>query len=610
MTNSNHAEQENEQLAFSEVERIVRERIASGKVSVAGFTEREREALIELTALYQHNQIAYRRRLKELKSVFDVATTAIDAEVKKRAEAAFSKDENDNLEAVDELIVIAKREAELWQDQTRRGFATFRRDGHLEHHKVEGRDFQDFLSEKYGEKHQWEWDGKLEPIYPSREALKEATYHIESAARIRGAEVEPRIKIKDWNNELWIDGGGRDWSGYRVSADGWKHAPQLLAQLIRGDGMKSLPAPPARDGNIAELRKFANVKGEDFALLCGDIAATLNPFGNYLTTFLCGPPGSGKTTVTRIIRGLSDPHKIATRRAACVRDLMHGAANTYVLALENVSEISAEMSDAICALNTKTGYAERKYYAQGIEVMWEAHCPVLINGIPYNLAERSDLADRAVTFVFDYLGDRVRSDDVFWREFDKASPRIFGAVLDGVVGALRVRQEFRGDIDEAAEKLLDGWRPRFVDAVVWAEAACRQMGFEPGEFVEAYKNNQLVALRYIGEHNPICVGIRKLIAAQGSWQGYPSELRAAIRPYTLGLAEALQNDVWVARKLPMVTPVLSKLYNISVTMNKRLAPDDNRNGIVIEKLGVGRGMYSEPLPAEPKATPVPFRRRL
>src|SRR6516165_6122768 len=51
------------------------------------------------------------------------------------------------------------------------------------------------------------------------------------------------------------------------------------------------------------------------------MAILLNVFGDYLTTFLVGPPGSGKTTATRVLRALTDPNEIDTRRAASVRDL-------------------------------------------------------------------------------------------------------------------------------------------------------------------------------------------------------------------------------------------------------------------------------------------------
>jgi hypothetical protein len=350
--------------------------------------------------------------------------------------------------------------------------------------------------------------------------------------------------------------------------------------------MRALPFPEA-GGHIDDLREFVNLTDSDFALFCGNIAAIYNTFGNYLTTILCGPSGSGKTTVTRLIRRLTDPHAIESKPFSTPRDLLH--ANTHLIAMENVSEISPQFSDTLCAINTGTQYAERKYYAQGEEWTASHHCPVIINGIPSNLAERSDLADRTVTFAIDYLGEKVRSDDMFWRKFDAKRPRLFGVILDGLVGAMQVRQRYDGDNDAAAEDLLGGWKTRFVDAVVWAEAACRAMDFAPGQFIEAYKANRDAGKRWIGENDPVCIGVRKLIAKKGHWQGYPIHLLEALRPYIQGHA---LNPVWLARRdLPQIIPVLRDLYGIYVTMNKRLARNDSHNGIIIQ-VGVCRGMYS------------------
>jgi len=134
----------------------------------------------------------------------------------------------------------------------------------------------------------------------------------------------------------------------------------MRAPLIRGTGMKALPSP-RRGGDIRVLRKeFINLRGGAAEVLfCGMMTAILNPFGNHLTQILCGPPGSGKTTAIRLMRCLTDPNKNDTRQLALVRDLMHGAANTHVIALENVSEISDDLSDTICRLNTGLSYSER-----------------------------------------------------------------------------------------------------------------------------------------------------------------------------------------------------------------------------------------------------------
>jgi hypothetical protein len=167
-----------------------------------------------------------------------------------------------------------------------------------------------------------------------------------------------------------------------------------------------------------------------------------------------------------------------------------------------------------------------------------------------------------------------------------------------VVGALRVRQQYRGDNDAAGKALLGGWRPRFVDFAVFAEAACKAMGFEPGAFTEAYKNNQGYALRYFAEHNAVCVGIVGLIAAQGKFRGYPEQLHSAMKPHTYRCNERLVGSAaWLMREaLPRAAPALLKVYGIRVRTNVWIDNNGNNNGIEIERVEqlVGTGTYSGP----------------
>ena len=176
---------------------------------------------------------------------------------------------------------------------------------------------------------------------------------------------------------------------------------------------------------------------------------------------------------------------------------------------------------------------------------------------------------------------------MFWQRFNAASDRIFGALLDGLVGAMKSRRDFGNDNDLAAEALLDGWRPRFVDAVVWSVAACRRLGFAPGKYVQAHKDNKDVAFRFLAEAAPICIGIRKLMANRDEWRGYPLQLYTAIRPYV-----DVPSEEWLARDLPMFIPILDRIYGIKIVMHKRFVQNDNRNGIII---GVGRGRHFRPM---------------
>ena len=147
--------------------------------------------------------------------------------------------------------------------------------------------------------------------------------------------------------------------------------------------------------------------------------------------------------------------------------------------------------------------------------------------------------------------------------FESAKPRLLGALLDGIVGALRVRRDFGGDNDAAARELLGGRQFRFVDYAVFAEAACQAMGFAPGKFAEAYHNNRDNALRYLAEHDAICVGIVKLMQDRDEWRGYPEQLYLTIKPHFRGLKHH-DGSNWLVRDLPHSIHLLDKVHSINV----------------------------------------------
>ena len=540
--------------------------------------------LSDLARIKRTQPITYTQRRNRLARALGIRKGAIDEHVDLLIKADKTNTDPDNDEVIDDLFVVGKTKSTLWKNSDRVGYATFERDGHLENHCIKGEDYQDFLGDEYSKEHQREVKGELLPIYPKQAPIKEAISQLYSYARNHGEERKPRIRVNFVDGALWLDLGRSDWKGVRITEEGWTVKDKITAPLIRGQGMRDLPIPAA-GGDINALRDFTNSRtDEEFVLFCGCTVGLFNTFGNYTTTIFCGPAGSAKTSACRVMRRLVDPNKVDTKPFSSARDLRHAAGSTHVIGLENISGISGEFSDEICRLNTGLSFSERLYYSQGREFQSNAHCPVLINGIPPDLAERDDLIDRTVTFSFSLLGDKLISDDVFWREFNGARPRLLGALLDGVVSALRVRQEFRGDNDAAGAKLLDGWRPRFIDFAVFAEAGCRAMGFEPGAFAEAYKNNQGYIIRCYAERDPICVGIHGLIAARGPFRSYPQDLYEAIKPYAQKCEEPLAaSSSWLMRRLPRAIPALFKVHGIRVQTGVWLDDNGNNNGIIIPR---------------------------
>jgi hypothetical protein len=109
--------------------------------------------------------------------------------------------------------------------------------------------------------------------------------------------------------------------------------------------------------------------------------------------------------------------------------------------------------------------------------------PVLFNGIPTDLTRRPDLASRVIKLGIPPI-KRRRTDLDLEEDFKRVWPEVLGALLDGLVGALRDWRKI--DVEQGR-----GLRPaRLMDFEKSAEAGCRAMGFREWEFVDAYYANR------------------------------------------------------------------------------------------------------------------------
>lgn len=119
------------------------------------------------------------------------------------------------------------------------------------------------------------------------------------------------------------------------------------------------------------------------------------------------------------------------------RDLLISAYNTWVLSLDNMSNLPNWLSDALCRVSSGGGYATRALRTDLDEVVLQIARPIILNGIP-DLANRPDLGERAIILTLPAIPDEQRIDEEeFWKNFECAWPFILGGLFDALSASLR-----------------------------------------------------------------------------------------------------------------------------------------------------------------------------
>jgi hypothetical protein len=318
-----------------------------------------------------------------------------------------------------------------------------------------------------------------------------------------------------------------------------------------------LPAP-VRGGSLDELRPFVNLAGDDdWRLLAAWLVAALRPRGPYPLLCLHGEQGSSKSTTARVVRALIDPSSAPLRaEPRDEHDLIIAATNSWVVAFDNLSQLSPRLSDALCRLSTGGGFATRELYTDADEVLFEAQRPVLLTGIE-DLATRGDLLDRALVLQLPALAEEERRPEAeFWRAFEAVRPRILGGLLDAAATALARLPAVRL-----------GRLPRMADFAVWATAAEAALGWEEGAFVRSYTANRR-EVNFLSLEDSVLVPPLRELVGRGGWEGSCTELLAE-------LARGADEKAVRSRGWPSSARLLSNAL-------RRLAPNLRRAGIAVE----------------------------
>jgi hypothetical protein len=449
------------------------------------------------------------------------------------------------------LAKLAAERAALFHRADGAGFADIEVNGHRETWPVRSKGFRAWLARLFFNEVGGVANG---------EAVQAALGLIEARCQFDGDERPVFLRVGGAGGNLYLDLCNPSWQAVEIDAEGWRVVDRPPVRFRRAAGMLALPVPE-RGGSIADLRPFLNGNAdEDFTLAAGWLLAALRERGPYPVLAIAGEQGSAKSTFTKVLRSLVDPNAAPLRALPREdRDLFIAATNGHTLAFDNISGLPHWISDTLCRLATGGGFAVRQLYTDQDETLFDAQRPVILNGIE-DFVARPDLGDRAIMLTLEAIPETARRpEDALWAAFERARPRILGALLDAVAHGLR-------ELPRTKLARL----PRMADFALRV-SACDRVLWAPGTFMAAYSGNRAEAVEIAVEHDALAREVRTLAVMRTQWTGNATDLLGALNDQA-GERVTRAKD-WPAcpkalsGRLRRVAPVLRKV-GVAITFTR------------------------------------------
>ena len=201
---------------------------------------------------------------------------------------------------------------------------------------------------------------------------------------------------------------------------------------------QSLP-DPVRGARLSAIHNYLAISHDDDRLLLEAwlVACAFHHVPRPAITFH-DPQGASKSTTARIVKSITDPS------AAVSVDIGKGPAELAqvldhhgIPCFDNMTSIPSWAADLLCRGVTGGAFSKRELYSDDSDVLMTFKRAMIITGI--NIPTHApDLLDRLLLIELERIPPESRMDEAtFWSAFSADRPRLFGALLDALVGTLK-----------------------------------------------------------------------------------------------------------------------------------------------------------------------------
>lgn len=270
----------------------------------------------------------------------------------------------------------------------------------------------------------------------AQQALADALLVIEGIAQ-DAEESRLYLRTAQHDGHLLLDLGDHTGRTVRITAAGWS-MENVSPVLFKRTALTAALPVPEPGGKLDALWAWLNVAEADRPLVAAELVARLFSDQPHVVLALFGEHGTGKTTALKVLVQLIDPSPVPVRKAPRDADSwVTAAAGSWVVGLDNLSDIPGWLSDSLCRASTGDGDVRRKLYTDGDYAVFSFRRCVIFSAIDVG-ALAPDLADRALPVTLMPIPDEHRQDEEsFWAAWQEEHPALLGAVLDLAAAVLR-----------------------------------------------------------------------------------------------------------------------------------------------------------------------------
>jgi hypothetical protein len=254
-----------------------------------------------------------------------------------------------------------------------------------------------------------------------------------------------------------------------------------------------------------------------------------------------------------MVRRIVDPS--VTETLTLARDpteFVQQLAHHWLPLFDNLGTLPDWTSDALCRAVTGDGISKRELFTDDGDFIFRFRRCGGLNGINI-AAQKPDLLDRSILFGLAPISEADRKPErVFWDRFNAALPRLVGAALDVLSGAMR-------RLPAVSLARL----PRMADFAVFGYAIAEQLGHRGQDFLSAFDKNFRVRNSEVLASSPAAEMLALLMKSRTSWEGSAATLLGELQE----LAQAQRIDTR-GRMWPKAPHALTRRLN-EVAQNLR-----------------------------------------